>query len=318
MKTATLFAAGTILVAVASFLAAQDRSGPVPQGKPGSKDQEAIRRIQNILTETVIDTSKFPEKMPLTKFLATLEKSLPPGSKVSFGIDEKAFGKNLRRVSDTTVQGFLPQQARATIVLRKFLAHIPETKPLDYVIRPSGVFVTIPRRAAYRLDYEVGDLVKQVPLLLPQWKRNRPNLYRNYPLDGLELLARLVNDSISLQPWESIEILNGVRLVVTASYSGQEEVASLLAALRRLQDTFVVMNARIYEVDRAFYKKNVAPLFAHEENAEGPGVVTIDGGLFKKIAGHKLIQKGELARLLPNEKASYLSRSSARIGVSWP
>lgn len=316
MKTSSVVGAGILLSIVACFAAAQDPTG-TQTAAPGrdrrvqreSRDQDAIRRAQKVLTETQVDTTDLPDEISLAKLLKALEKKLPPGSTLTLGIDEPVFGKQLRKVADTPFRCAHLKRCTLQTALHRFLGQVGTLTPVDYVICPTGVLVTTARRAAYRLEYAIGDLVKQAPVLLPQVKHLSPALERDSgPADGVEMLAQILNEEVRLQPWESFEVLDGSRLVVTASHRQQEMVASLLAALHRVLEVSVVLNARIYEVDRAFYARQVAPLFAKEDEEKGRAVVSIDGLLFKKIAGKKLIHESEPSLLRQNKTATFLSR----------
>ena len=116
-----------------------------------------------------------------------------------------------------------------------------------------------------------------------------------------------------------MEILNGTRLVVTASPSRQEEVGDLVGALDRLTDVAVVMNARLYEVDREFFTKNVAPLFVTKKEATKPSaVVAIDAALLKEITQQKPLLESEDVKLRPQQVGLFLSRRSAFRYVTGP
>jgi hypothetical protein len=99
-------------------------------------------------------------------------------------------------------------------------------------------------------------------------------------------------------------------LEVFASPARQEQIAELLAALRRWLDEAVVMNARLYEMDRAFFTKHIAPLFAGEEDNR-PVVLGIDGPLLKKIMQQKLLLESEDVKIAPNHSSNFLSHQSA-------
>ena len=128
--------------------------------------------------------------------------------------------------------------------------------------------------------------------------------------DSPPKLIDLVATLVDFQPWETVEILNDSRLVVFASPTRQREVDGLLGALRRIADLFVVMNARLYEVDRAFYTKHVAPLFVRE-TGDQPQVISIDELLFRNISAKgKLLLESEEDRLRPQRQSGFLSRQS--------
>ena len=85
---------------------------------------------------------------------------------------------------------------------------------------------------------------------------------------------RLMRDT-DFRAWETIGIVNGSRLSVFASPSKQLQIKSQLDRLRGLADLAVFINARVYEVDRAFYAKRIAPkLVKNTESGESTSGVS--------------------------------------------
>jgi hypothetical protein len=280
---------------------------------PGGKDDERIGQIQQLLTATLIDTRDFPQQMPLAQSLTALEAKLPAGKKVSFRIDEGAFGKQLAQIAGATVKLRGQRNVSLAAVLRLAMSQVSKVEEVDYGIRPDGVVITRPRLAAHSRTYDVRDVLNEMPWLLPSLKNNLADVFQNLePTDEAGPLVRLVLNEVDLRPWETIDVLNGVKLVVLASPAHHEEIVNLLQALRRLADLEVVMNARLYEVDRAFVAKHVAPLFPVDAPPEErPRVVPIDKLLLEKITRQKLLLESEDVKIRPNQHASFLSRQSA-------
>jgi hypothetical protein len=286
-----------------------DAADPDRSGKPATKTEDRILEIQKLL-ESPVEMKGFPEPVPLEKFLATLEALLPEGKRVSFRIDEEAFGKQLPKVAGATVKCPRVKNVSLVSVLRRALSQVSEIDEVDFAIRPGGVVITRPRLAAHRVVYDVRGFVRQVPQLLRDLAEESPELYRDLkPDDGPGMLVRFLSNGVALRPWETIEILNGTRLAVFASPTRHEEIDDLLSVLRRRADVAVIMNARLYEVDRAFFAKHVAPLFARDKDSdERPQVIPIEGPLFKKIIQEKLLLESEDEKLRPRQKAPFLSR----------
>jgi hypothetical protein len=288
-----------LLFALAALAAAPPR--PVsPEAKTA--------RVQHILFNTIIDTKGLTDKTTLAQALAAVEACLPPGQKVRLRIDEMAFGKQAARLAATPLRPDLPPlHSTLHVVLRKILARLPWKEKLDLAVRPTGIEITRPRLAAYRVVYDIRDVLKDLPWLRPWLSDLAEGFEDTGRATRPDLLVGLLFHAVSFEPWETVEVLNAARMEVFCSPERQQEVASLLDALRRLADNAVVMNARLYEVDRAFYTKNIAPLFARREG-EGPRVVAIDEPLLKRILRKKLLQESEEDRLIPGREQLFLSR----------
>ena len=287
----------------------------------GDGDIEKARtdtdRIQRLLSDHVIQSNALQKAMPLPEFLATLEGLLPKGSKVSLRIDAEAFGKDADEVKRRKVAAF-PEGQRMSLgeVLRRAL-RVEGGVPLTYAIRGSAIVITRPRLAAHSTTYLVRDVVELMPRLvkrmsrgLPGGNKNDADLYDDLAAtDGPGMLVRLLTNAVDFEEWEAIEVRNGIRLSVSASPSRQAEVAELLAALRRSTGVAVVMNARLYEMDRAAYAEHVAPHFAKQKvRGEAPSVLQIDDALLKILMKQKLIAESEDEKLVPDQDAAFLSQ----------
>jgi hypothetical protein len=277
-----------------------------------AKDAEAARaRVQRILTETLINTKDLPLEMPLAKFLAALEAKLPEGKKVALSLDEKGLGKDLAAVAATSITFSAPlENVSVLTVLRRGLKQVND---VEYALQPGRLLVTRPKLAVHTVEYDVGLIVREMPLLLPGLRRQSPETYRDLQSgDGMAIVVRAVANFVELRPWETLEAYNGTQLMVVATPRAHAEIADLLESLRRLTDLGVVMNARLYAVDRAFYTKQVGPLFPRDkETGQAPAVVAIDGPLFQAITGQKFLHEGTNTPLRPGRETDFLARQSA-------
>jgi hypothetical protein len=301
--------AGLICVGPAT---AQDQ-GPDLERKTG----ERIVQVQKLLTKDIIAFKDFPDDMPFVKFLAAFESQLPEESKVWVRVDEEAFGKDWPTIAETRIR-FAACNATIRTALRKVISQVPVE--MDIAVRPAGIVLTRPQLTAHRMAYDVRDLVEQMPRLLPQLKKSLPDIVEPLPVgDAAGLLARFVLTEVGLQPWETVQVLNGTRLAVFAASGPQTDIAIRLDQLRWSLDNGVVVNARLYAVDRAFYSKRVAPLFAADKDSEArPVVMPIDEALFKEISGQRLVLKGDHARLPADQNAVFLSRLTVYRFVAQP
>ena len=273
--------------------------------------QQKTAQIQKLLADTLIDTKDFPKEMTLSKFLAALEKKLPEGKKISIRIDEKAFGKQMSQIANATVRCSNLKDESVATVLRLAMSQISREK-VDFAIRPTEVIITQPQRAAHRMVYDVRDIIEQMPTRLSALKKQYPDVWQGLkPTDGPALLARFLMNEVKLQPWEMMEVVNGSQLKVLASPTRHEELIDGMKTLRLLSDLAVGMNARLYEVDRAFFTKHVAPLFYRDKDAEEhPLVLPINGALFKRISQQKELLQSEESKLRPDQVAPFLSHES--------
>jgi hypothetical protein len=282
-----------------------------------SKTDEQIARMQRFLTRTKIDARDLPEEMLLPDLLAVLQARLPAGPKMSLKIDEEELGKELRTITVTTSH-LRTQHATLDSVLRRALLYLDKPVDIEFAVRPDGIVLTRPRLAVHRTMYDIHDVLRALPTLLPELQRQAPQALREVePTDSADILVRFLMSNVELRPWETVHLLNDVRLVVVASPTHHEEVEDLLQMLRRLADSTVIMNARIYEVDRAFYTKHVAPLFAQAEGSDDrPIVVAIGGPLLKRISKEKLVLQSEDRQLRPHQRVGFLSwKSGLRLAV---
>ena len=302
----------TIVLAMVNTSTAQERTA-----KERNTAEDRIRQIQQILTVDAIELKDFPEQMPLVKFLAALERRLPEEQKIWIRLDEAAFGKDFPTIAQTPIT-FSPCRVTLRMALRKALSQLPED--IEIAIRPAGIELTRPRLAAYNMMYDVRDVVEQIPRLLPMLKKSLREIREPVqPSDGPALLGRFLLVGLELtpwaseplQPWETVQILNGTRLEVFASFDRQLQIADLIEALRRQLGDSVIMNARLYEVDRVFFAKRVAPLLAGDkETGDRPAVIRIEEALFKELDRQPLLLKGDETKLPPEQIASFLSRQN--------
>lgn len=280
--------------------------------------EKKIMHIRELLGNTRIDTRAFPEEMPLGKFLAAVRQQLPGEKKIALRLEEKELGKEAARLADVPVRCAGLHNWPLHGILHKALRQATKDEELDYAIREDGIVITRAALAVNSFVYDIGDILRNMPSLLPKLKKGSGLIFCGTPLpehqetaDGLSLLVHLLANTVRLRPWEKIDILNGTRLSVLASPYTHDGIADALAALRRMSDVAVIMNARLYEVDRAFFNEHIAALFAKDKKGkQRPALAAIDAGLLAKIVRQKLLLESEDDKLRPNEKKLFLSRRS--------
>src|SRR5262249_8638007 len=128
---------GLFLTAAAG---AQDKSPPA--GETGGKKNS---RIPKPLDEKGNQTQKLKDKKPLPKFFAVLETKLPKDKKITFRIDERAFGVAFALISASEVRllhGRGNEKTNLHSALHKALRQLPKGAEADYGFRADGVVLT--------------------------------------------------------------------------------------------------------------------------------------------------------------------------------
>ncbi len=321
-----------ILSGLATFLAVLNLPAGAQPPAPDKAAAKQIAAIRKILDEARIDTEPFQKEMPLTQFLKALEKRLPEGKKVSLRIDAEAFGDRFAAVAQTPVRlPPFPRKMAVWTALRIALSKV-EGKA-TFRTYPTHFAITTPERAAYESVHDFADLARHAKFLHSRVQQIEAlgvtggDDLRDVEPGGISaLVVRLVLTLVEPenggagQPAANMQVRNGTRLVVRATEDTHDRIANLLDALRRLADVAVVMNARLYEVDRAFYAKHIAPLLADPKAPAGPRLVSVSEALVKQLAKQRLVLEGESVKLRPREQTRFLSlqtpyRYLARFGA---
>jgi hypothetical protein len=282
----------------------------------GEPDEKTIARIQNLLDEIEIETKDFKDKMPLAKLFATLEAKLPKDKKLTLHIDKDAFGADFAKVSTSEVQlvhGRRNEKTSLHSALARALRLLPKGVEADYGFRADGIVLTRPNLATHRMVYDIRDIAVYMPFLRKDGLGFVQSgvLRRQSDSDDITALVRLANNVLELRTWETIEILNRTRLVFSASPARHAEMRDLLSAIRRFADARVVMNARLYETDRVFYNREIAPLFAKSKQGEPAAPIqSIRSDLFKKITRQRMLLESEELKIHDKQSAVFLSRQS--------
>jgi hypothetical protein len=297
-------------IATFALLALAGLSAAAPTAEE-EKAQAELARVQRLLDEPLADATGLDKKLPLAEHLGALQKRLPKAAKLTLSLDNEGLGKDLTKVADAKVAVTDKlNNASLRMILHRLLKTVPG---VDYAVRPGAVVITRTRLAAHRASYFVTDVIDHLPALLPLMRKGAGSELKGVKADdGEGLLARIVSNAIDLQDFESLEVENGARLVVTALPRHHAEIESLLEALRRMADVAVVINARLYEIDRTVYAKHVAPLFVKDQNTgKPPAIASVDTLVFRAVtAKGKALLSSEEMRLRSNESVAFLSKQS--------
>jgi hypothetical protein len=140
----------------------------------------------------------------------------------------------------------------------------------DYRIGPGNVALTTPERALYTAEYDIRGLRFDNPSSSTFSPKAETlfagrSVQQAAPADPGPEAARLgqlifswvdlENPTVAKESAARIQVLNGTRLLVRTNAARHAQIADGLAAWRRLGDVAVIISARLYEVDHAFYKK---------------------------------------------------------------
>src|SRR6266542_4120212 len=248
-----------------SLSAATTARAQLPPPPPSKEDQAKIASLQRLLTEIEPDRKAFQKRLPVAHFLHLLEKQLPKDKRISLRLDAEAFGKDFNRVAALPIQ-LQPAPRRLSAILHQVCSYIRSYGiPADYRIWPTHFAITTPEKARYTHIYDVRDLLDR-SLLLELLERNggvfalSGNEVAEHlkDTDGAHLLVHLILCTTGAKNWSGtatapwmIRVVNGTQLVVYTNSWTHEAINDLLRDFRRLRDLAVVMNARLYEVDRA-------------------------------------------------------------------
>jgi hypothetical protein len=292
-------------------------SPSLARAQPEPKQADAVQKIQDILDQPfLLDGKDFQKELPLAQFLAALEAKLPQAAKLTLRLDEEAFGKEGAKVAATAVR--LPPALRKTSLRAALDIALARLKvKADYRLDAAGIVVTTPSRALSTIIYDIRDLVQkgEVPVSADGWNSSWKKL-SGEPAQRAAAVVRALLDVVDAESGvpaanaaETIEIVNAAKLSVRASGSRHAAIAEALQFLRRLADLAVIAQARLYEVDEAFYTrvKNAkhVPLEELERQfLEGKGP---KDDTFQLLAKQKLVLTGEPVKRDNGGQAALLS-----------
>jgi hypothetical protein len=191
------------------------------------------------------------------------------------------------------------------------------------VIAAAGAVAGQAQPALVTRTYHVQDLVGP-----SAWVLDRPvarPLGETESSSPAERLVREIISAVAPDSWgttaasPTIQVENGTKLVIRATDDRHKQVADFLGALRRLADVAVVMNARLHEVDRAFYVEQVVPLLGNpRQPAPRRLVVYPNDELLEKLKQQKLVLLGRDTKIPSGQQATFLSWQQAVRYVAQP
>jgi hypothetical protein len=292
-------------------------------GAVADPKQAAVERNQAIIREHLIETQRFQVGMPLADFLDALERQLPERQKVKLRLDKAAFGAGLAKIAATPI-ALWPNPKRISLADALGAALSKSKTKIDYRVGPDGVMLTTPRKALYTIGYAIRDIVER-PGLGSGAARTAGTVAEilSAPAVGAgpraEQIVRAIVAGTGPQNGKietdltSIEVLNNTRLVIRASGTRHASIAQMLQAFRHIADVTVVAQAKLYEVDDAFYAKVKGLKRVSLEEAEQmhlKGILLEEDFLLIDIKKYILVQPGDEARVVNAKDIALLSRRS--------
>jgi hypothetical protein len=282
------------------------------QPKPAETDDDRVARVHQVIESTQVELkSLVGKKMTFAEFVTALEGKLRADRKIALKLDAEGLGKELPRVAGATItlqKDWSGQKVAALELLRSAISRVREQLgiELDYAARPDGVVVSFPRFAIFRISYDLPALVGRADATPVELQSLLKFTYPRILVDDdVNPLAHLLTNTIPLRAGERVELQNGTRLIVAAAGDRHEQFRDLIDQCGRLLDLAVVMNARLFEVDRTFFDTNVAPLFPSKDS---PPVVRLDRATFEKFRDLKPLVISDGVRLRRGPESLFLSR----------
>jgi hypothetical protein len=161
------------------------------------------------------------------------------------------------------------------------------------------------------VTYYVGDLVERATA----WRKT---IGADAP-EGIEGVAHVLLSNIDPESWgakdadNALTELHGGKLEIRATPDQHKQIAELLKALRRLADVSVVLEAELYEVDRAFVAKEIKPALG-----KGSAASAIEEALAGKLRDEgKLIQSNKTT-VIDGQAAAFFSLRNAFAYLAQP
>jgi hypothetical protein len=193
---------------------------------------------------------------------------------------------------------------RETHSLAVAIALIFSMQPISGFPRASAARPAEPQKRQ-AVVYDVGDLIYK-----PGGRSG---------LDSVEDVINVILTTVDPEDWSAdgqdgsaIYEVNGQKLEIHATAAQHAVIKDLVEALRRKMDLAVVMEAKLYEMDRDVFEKIVQPRL-EEKDAKGetPKAVPVDAEFAEKLADNAtLVQSGQ-AMIGDGREGVFFSRRRA-------
>jgi hypothetical protein len=311
------------IVAICSLLAFCASASAQPANSTTKEvDQATLRQLHGH-----IPTKPFHEKMAFAKFLALLGSEASREKPLSIRLDREAFGRDADGILNKEVSlPEFPHRMSLHMALRLALSRggVSDDYEIEYIARAGTILITTRDRSMYSVTYEIGELLTLTVRLHEDFKRMAPATTESWfdakadPTKPAEWVARQVFATTDPDragwhkriPASTLRIEHGTKMIVHTAPSVHEVIGSHLSMLRRMADLFVVVNCRVYALDRAVYEKHFAKAFIDLKD-KSPRVVTVTETQWKLLQGLKPVQKHESGKLVPYQRAEFFAFKNA-------
>lgn len=216
----------------------------------------AFDRIQ----DTTLQRKAIEDDLTFRQFLERISKL----TSARIRLDSEAWKEDAEKISGTRIRlPEYPERLHAMTALRMamnkvFSAH----EEAEMLWKSDELVLTTPLRAVVEQAYDLSAIAKKAP---KSSFASKSGITTDELTSGIGMCKWLANE-VELRPFESIRVANGKTLLVRAGWSKQQDIDSLIRLLQRQHDIGVVAEAKLYQVDRDFFDKHVAPLLRHEKD----------------------------------------------------
>jgi hypothetical protein len=308
-----------------------------PAGDSEKERRKAIEAMHRRANELVVITEivgKDLDEIPFAKLLDGLNKALSGKGKFAIRLDRVAFGKEADKILQAKIT-IPPVPTRMTVhtALRLALAQVaPDGFDIEFTAAHGELVITTRERAFYSATYDIRDLLPHTEYLhhtiketvSQQPKDYLPSAYADFddkadPKKPAQWIVRqLLRDDDKRAGWHNrkrastIEIRNGTTLVINTVPSVHESILGTLYSFRRLIDVAVVMEAKVYALDRADFDNHFASAFSDpKDKAKHRFVSTVTVQQHKRLKALTPIQTSDFVKLRPYARADFLTWQSA-------
>jgi len=299
---------GILLIAVAVHTTAS-------QEVPIDDDAPTYQRVNKVLDE-LIELKRLPKEASVTQLFQVIEEQILKKHGITISIDKDALGAEFSDLAATPLKMPRLRSMLLGAILRWVQLRLSHDGELDYRVRPNEIILTTSERAAYAKIYQIGDLLKDKAwhTIERTWQdQSSPGYLPPGTIKDKGQRALILSKSLAAaltahhSSYRRVQLINGSQVIVHASRSQHREIASrMFDSLRGAADIAVVMNAKLFEVDRAFYEKEIQPALSAARQKQNL-LTPITLKLAERMQKQKLIIEGTKGSLGVCQEIPFLS-----------